>query len=72
LVSPEVCWLDFVQTIATLNGFEGSGASAAIADADIVKTVSARIIILPPLLKRKKNTFSGKLFSHSLGVLQGT
>jgi hypothetical protein len=72
LVSPEVRWLDFVQTIATLNGFEGSGASAAIADAETVKTVSARMIILPPLRKRNKNTFSGKLFSHSLGVLQGT
>jgi hypothetical protein len=72
LVSPEIFWLDFVQTIDTLTGFEGSGASAAIADADTVKTVSARMIILPPLLNRKKNTFSGKLLSHSLGLLQGT
>jgi hypothetical protein len=72
LVSPEICWLDFVQTIDTVTGLEGSGVSAAIADADTVKTVSARMIILPPLLKGKENAFSRKLLSHSLGVLQGT
>jgi hypothetical protein len=48
LVSPDAFWPDFVQNIATLNGLAGDG-SGVIADADIVKIVSARIIILPPL-----------------------
>jgi hypothetical protein len=46
LVSPEVFWPDFVQTMATANGFAGFVDSAAIADADTVKTVSAKTIIL--------------------------
>jgi len=49
LVSPEVFWLDFVQSIDTLTGFSSGDGSSVIAEADIAKTVSARIIILPPL-----------------------
>jgi hypothetical protein len=54
LVSPEVFWPDFVQTMATVNGFAGFVDSAAIADADTVKTVSAKTIILSPLPERKR------------------
>jgi hypothetical protein len=53
LVSPEVFWPDFVQTMATVSGVAGFVDSAAIADADTVKTVSAKTIILSPLPERK-------------------
>jgi hypothetical protein len=37
LVSPEVCWPDFVQNMAILDGLAVRGASSATAGADIVK-----------------------------------
>jgi hypothetical protein len=59
-----VCWPDFVQTKATLNGFAVSADLSAIADVDTAKTASARtIVILPPSLQREKNTSSGKFLS---------
>jgi hypothetical protein len=57
LESPSVFWLNFVQIMLTVNGFMLSDGSAGIADADmVVKTVSAKTIILVPL-KLKKNIF---------------
>jgi hypothetical protein len=63
LVSPETCSPDFVQTTGTLGGFAARGTSSAIADAGIEKTMSARtILILPLVLKREKNASSNKSF----------
>jgi hypothetical protein len=49
LVSPEVFWLDFAHTKATLIGLAASAGSIAIADA--AKAAIAKTIIFPPLMK---------------------
>jgi hypothetical protein len=53
-VSPEICSPDFLQNIAIPDGFAVPGASSAIADADAMKTASARTILILPFAENAK------------------
>jgi hypothetical protein len=51
-----MCSPDFLQNIAVPDRFAESGASSAIADADAMKTASARTIFILPFAENDRRT----------------